>query len=131
MNKICFVIFKFFTNNFSPPPFTLTSKLPTPPQRGSPLAARAQRAEPALRAGSARIRRCQRHRRNVAPAPAGRGLGGGGQFYIVLQNHIKNNYWISWQRYLLKKIKKNTIFHIKLLLFILSFFVFFLFYWFI
>ena len=91
-----------------PAPFThFVRKLPTPPQGGSPLAALAQRAEPALRAGSARTRR-RRRRRLVSPAPAGRGSGGEGQYYITLQNHLKNNYWISRQKYLLNKMQDSV-----------------------
>ena len=42
----------YVKKKLSPAPFThFVRKLPTPPQRGSPLAARAQRAEPALRGG--------------------------------------------------------------------------------
>ena len=78
-------------HKFSPAPFTLTSKLPTPPQRGSPLAMRAQRAEPALRAGSARARR-RRRRRLASHRPCGAGVGGWGTIlnYIIIltQKHI-------------------------------------------
>ena len=59
---------------FAPAPFTLTSKLPTPPPEGAPLGSRARPC------GRARL---------VSPAPLGRGLGVGGLFpYFFKTTHI-------------------------------------------